>query len=366
MKKKALITGITGQTGSYLAEYLLELGYEVHGIIRRSSLIKTDRIDPIFKSLNLHYGDMTDGMNLMLIIDKVKPHEIYNLAAQSHVMVSFETPEYTANADGLGALRILEIIRQKHKKTKFFQASTSEMFGCTPPPQNERSVFQPQSPYAASKLYSYWLTKNYRDAYNLFAVNGIMFNHEGPRRGETFVTRKVTRYVAKYQLGLVSDPLTIGNLHAIRDWTDARDIVRGIYLSMQNKNPDDFVFGSGKGRTILELIELSFKKINVDLSWDNKLLQAKNKDNGKIIVKVDEKFKRPLEVNALIADYNKAKKQLGWKRDFSFNQMITEMIDNDIKELSQNNLRNILSSKINRSSDQKISFNYQKKLRKIS
>jgi GDPmannose 4,6-dehydratase len=331
----ALITGISGQTGSYLAEHLLDKGYEVHGIIRRSSLIKTDRIDHIFDNVTLHYGDMTDGMNLMSIIQKINPTEIYNLAAQSHVQVSFETPEYTANADGLGTLRLLEIIKNTNIKIKFFQASTSEMFGSSNPPQNENTTFQPQSPYAVAKLYSYWLTKNYRDAYGIFAVNGIMFNHEGPRRGETFITRKVTRHVANLFLDKNIEPLKVGNIYAIRDWTDARDMVKGIHLSMKHKIPDDFVFGSGVGRSILDLLIRAFKEVNIKLEWDNDLNLGIDINSGKVLVEVNDRYKRPLEVNALIADFSKSQSALDWKGLISFDTMISEMIKNDINEITK-------------------------------
>ena len=333
--KKALITGISGQTGSYLAELLLEKGYEVHGIVRRSSLIKTDRIDHIFEKINLHYGDLTDGMNLLSVIQKVQPDEIYNMAAQSHVQVSFETPEYTANADALGSLRILDIIYNINPKIKFYQASTSELYGSTPPPQNEETKFQPQSPYAAAKLYAYWLTRNYREGYGIFAVNGILFNHEGPRRGETFVTRKVTRYVAQHKLGLVNSPLQIGNVHAIRDWTDARDMVQGIYLMMQQDTPDDYVLGSGKGRTVLDLLTESFKCIDIELEWNDDLEQGTDKTTGKVIVEVNPKYKRPLEVNSLIADTTKATSKLNWTPKISFEKMIEEMVENDILSFSK-------------------------------
>ena len=335
--KVALITGISGQTGSYLAEYLLKLNYQVHGIVRRSSLIKTDRIDQIYNKIKLYYGDMTDGMNLMSLIQNIQPDEIYNLAAQSHVKVSFETPEYTANADALGTLRLLEIIRNSGKKIKFYQASTSEMFGSSPPPQNEKTMLQPQSPYGVAKLYSYWLTKNYRDAYNIFAINGILFNHEGPRRGETFITRKVTRYVAERSIGIKAKPLQIGNVHAIRDWTDARDMVRGIYLMMQKRDPDDFVLGSGEGRTVLDLIKVAFKKINIELDWNENEGIGINKDTNEIMVEVNEKYKRPLEVNSLIADPRKANNELNWKPTIGFDTMISEMIENDISLMSNAN-----------------------------
>ena len=333
--KTAIIKGISGQTGSYLAEYLLEKGYTVHGIIRRSSLIKTDRIDHIFNKITLHYGDLTDGMNLMSVIKKVQPDEIYNMAAQSHVQVSFETPEYTANADALGTMRILEIIKNVNPKIKFYQASTSELYGSTPPPQDEESKLQPQSPYAAAKLYAYWLTRNYRDAYDMFAVNGILFNHEGPRRGETFVTRKITRWVAQYSLGKTNKPLQIGNVHAVRDWTDARDMVRGIYLMMQHDVPNDYVLGTGVGRTVLNLLTESFRCIGVELVWDGEKEQGINSATGEVVVEVNAKYKRPLEVNSLIADPKKANTELGWVPEISFEQMIEEMVDNDILSFSK-------------------------------
>ena len=330
MKKIALITGISGQTGSYLAEFLLDKGYEVHGMIRRSSLIKTDRINHIFDKITLHYGDLTDGMNLMSIVHKVNPDEIYNMAAQSHVAVSFETPEYTANADAVGTLRLLEIIHKHNPKIKFYQASTSELYGSTPSPQDEETKFAPQSPYAAAKLYAYWLTRNYREGYGLFAVNGILFNHESPRRGETFVTRKVTRWAAQKKLDSGTPPLQIGNVHAVRDWTDARDMVKGIYLMMQQDQPSDYVLGSGKGRTVLDLIKTACAKIGITLEWNEELEQGIDANTGEVVVVVNPKYKRPLEVNSLVADTTKVKTQLGWTTEIAFDDMIEEMIQNDI------------------------------------
>lgn len=332
---RALVTGISGQTGSYLAELLLQEGYEVHGVIRRSSLIKTDRIDHIFDRITLHYGDLTDGMNLMHLVQKIQPDEIYNMAAQSHVQVSFETPEYTANADALGTLRFLEIIRTVNPKIKFYQASTSELYGSTHPPQDEESKFQPVSPYGTAKLYAYWLTRNYRDGYGLFSVNGILFNHEGPRRGETFVTRKVTRWVAQYKLGLKDKPLQIGNVHAVRDWTDARDMVRGIYLIMCQDIPKDYVLGTGVGRTILDLLIESFSCIGVKLLWDDEKEQGIDSATSKVVVEVNPKYKRPLEVNSIIANPSKANTELGWTPQISFKQMIKEMVENDILSFSK-------------------------------
>ncbi len=333
--KVALITGISGQTGSYLAELLLKKGYKVHGIIRRSSLIKTDRINHIFDKINLYYGDLTDGMNLLSLIKKINPDEIYNLAAQSHVKVSFETPEYTANADALGTLRLLEIILNINPKIKFYQASTSELYGSTPPPQDEESFFKPQSPYAAAKLYAYWLTRNYREGYGLFAVNGILFNHEGPRRGETFITRKVSRYVAQYYHGKVNTPLQIGNVNVIRDWTDARDMVEGIFLMMSHRNPDDYVLGSQKGHTVLQLLEEAFSHIGISFVWDYKKQKGFDNDTKKILCEVNKSYIRPLEVNALISNTQKARKVLKWEPKITFKQMIKEMVENDILSFSK-------------------------------
>ena len=324
MKKKALITGITGQTGSYLAELLLEKGYEVHGLIRRSSLIKTDRIDHIFDKITLHYGDMTDGMNLMNIMLMVKPDEVYNLAAQSHVAVSFEMPEYTANADALGTLRLLEIIATHMPSTKFYQASTSELYGESPAPQNEQTPSQPRSPYAAAKLYAFWLTKTYREAYNIQACNGILFNHESPRRGETFVTRKITQWIAKYKLGLTNEPLVLGNLYARRDWSHAKDMAYGIWLMMQQKGQwQDYVLGSGISYTIEEFLIKAFEIAGIYGDYQK-------------LIKIDSKYKRPLEVNYLKADFTKAREELGWQPTYTLDDLIKEMIDHDVKILSTN------------------------------
>ena len=332
MKKPiALITGISGQTGSYLAEYLLELGYEVHGIIRRSSLIKTDRIDHIFDRIHLHYGDLTDGMNLMRLVSEIRPAEIYNLGAQSHVAVSFETPEYTANCDGLGTLRMLEVIRAIDPNIKFYQASTSELYGYSKSPQSETTMFQPCSPYAAAKLYAYWITENYRSGYGLYAVNGILFNHESPRRGETFVTRKVTRWCADYQnkRGQVT-PLQIGNVHAIRDWTDARDMVKGIHKMMHLDEPTDFVLGSGVGRTVLELLEIATECVGINLEWNDETGKGIDVNTGQLVIETNPKYYRPLEVNELIANPQKANAMLDWKPEISFDEMIQEMVMVDV------------------------------------
>ena len=339
--KKAFITGINGQTGSYMAEYLLEKGYEVHGLLRRSSIIKTNRIDHIFHKIHTYYGDLTDSLNLYNILIKVRPNEVYNFAAQSHVKVSFETPEYTSNADGLGTLRLLEIIKNIDDKIKFYQASTSELFGNTPAPQNEDSRFEPRSPYAVSKLYSYWITRNYREAYKLFAVNGILFNHEGPRRGETFISRKVTLWCSKWKLNKNILPLQIGNVNSIRDWTDARDMVKAIYLMMQHKIPDDFVVGSDKGRSVKYLIETAFNYVGIKMKWNEDFTSAIDTITNKEVVKVSEKYFRPLEVNELISDSSKIYKTLGWKPEISFEKMIAEMIDSDFNSLKLNENKKI-------------------------
>lgn len=332
--KKAFITGISGQTGSYLAEFLLEKGYEVHGLLRRSSLIKTDRIDHIFSKIFTYHGDLTDSLNLYNIVNQIKPDEIYNLAAQSHVKVSFETPEYTSNADGLGTLRLLEIIKNLNNKIKFYQASTSELFGNTKSPQNENSKFEPRSPYAVAKLYSYWLTRNYREAYKIFAVNGILFNHEGPRRGETFISRKVSLWCANWKINNQIDPLEVGNMDSIRDWTDARDMVRAIYMMMQHEVPDDFVVGSSIGRSVRYLIETSLKYIGINLKWSSDFNEGFDLNTNRVVVKVVNKYFRPLEVNELIADTSKVKKILKWEPSIKFEDMIAEMIENDFNSLS--------------------------------
>ena len=331
--KKAFITGISGQTGSYMAEFLLDKGYEVHGLLRRSSIIKTDRINHIFEKINTYHGDLTDSLNLYNLINNIKPDEIYNFAAQSHVKVSFETPEYTSNADGLGTLRLLEIIKNLDNKIKFYQASTSELFGNTPSPQNEDSKLEPRSPYAVAKLYSYWLTRNYREAYDLFAVNGILFNHEGPRRGETFISRKVSLWCANWKKNKNIQPLEVGNLNSVRDWTDARDMVKAIYLMMQHDVPEDFVVGSSIGRSVKDLIETAFKYIGIDIKWSDDLKEGIDLNTKKIVVKVADKYFRPLEVNELIADTSKVKRVLNWKASIKFEDMIAEMIDSDFNTL---------------------------------
>jgi len=329
--KKAFITGITGQDGSYLAELLLSEGYEVHGLVRRSSLIKTDRIDHLFDKIHLHYGDMTDGMNLMNLMVSIKPDEVYNLAAQSHVAVSFETPEYTANADALGTLRLLEIIKAHLPNTKFYQASTSELYGDAPAPQRERTPFQPRSPYAAAKLYAYWLTRNYREAYNLYAVNGILFNHESPRRGETFVTRKVIQHAVRTP----EKVLEIGNVWAVRDWSHARDMVKGMYAMMHQEKPKDYVLGSGHGHSVKNFIDITYKKLGINLDWHGafgKPIEAYH--NDKLLVASVAKYYRPLEVDCLIADPHLAENELGWKATTSIYDMIDEMISEEQNALS--------------------------------
>ena len=344
MKKKiAFITGLTGQDGSYLAELLLNKNYIVHGIKRRSSSLNTERIDHIYndpilnKNFYIHYGDLTDSLNLLGLIQKIKPDEIYNLGAQSHVAVSFETPEYTANTDALGALRLLECIRILGlKKCKFYQASTSELFGNTKiTPQNEKSLFKPQSPYAAAKLYAYWITKNYRDAYKMHASNGILFNHESPRRGETFVTRKITLAVAKIKTGM-QDCLYLGNLEAKRDWGHAKEYVESMWKILNRKVPSDYVIATGKSNTVRQFVEEAFRNIDIKITWKGKGVKEQGIDlaSGKILVKIDPKYFRPLEVNNLLGDFSKAKKIIKWYPKISFKTLVKEMVISDIKKLN--------------------------------
>tara|TARA_B100001059_G_scaffold155823_1_gene155388 strand:+ start:1806 stop:2882 length:1077 start_codon:yes stop_codon:yes gene_type:complete len=343
MKNKiALITGITGQDGAYLAEFLLNKGYEVHGIKRRSSSFNTSRLDNLYQDphsedvkFHLHYGDMTDATNLIGLMQKINPDEVYNLAAQSHVQVSFETPEYTANADGIGALRLLEAIRLLNmtKTVKFYQASTSELYGnSTVIPQDENTSFSPRSPYAAAKLYAYWITVNYRLAYNIFACNGILFNHESPLRGETFVTRKITRAVAAIKLGL-QEKLYIGNLDAKRDWGHAKDYVEGMWLMLQQDNPDDYVLATGEAHTVRDFIENAFTEINETIIWhgkgENEIGVSKN--TNKTLIEVDKRYFRPTEVNYLLGDASKAKKILGWEAKVKFSDLVREMVKEDLK-----------------------------------
>jgi len=340
--KKALITGITGQDGSYLAEHLLDKGYEVHGTKRRSSSFNTDRIDHIFQDpheeelrMVLHYGDMTDSTNLIRLIQKIQPDEIYSLAAQSHVQVSFEKPEYTADTDGLGALRILEAIRilGLEDRVKFYQASSSEMFGDSPPPQNEETHFRPRSPYGIAKLYAYWITRNYRDAYGIFACNGILFNHESPRRGETFVTRKITRAAARIKLGL-QDKVHLGNLDAKRDWGHARDFVEAMHLILQHHEPGDYVIATGEQRSVREFCEATFRGVGIDLEWKGKGVDEKgiDKKTGKVVVEVDPRYFRPAEVDSLQGDATKAKEKLGWEPRTKFEELVKEMVAHDLEE----------------------------------
>jgi len=346
MKQKvALITGITGQDGAYLAELLLEKGYVVHGVKRRSSSFNTQRIDHLYKDphehnvdLHLHYGDMTDATNLIRLIQKTQPDEVYNLAAQSHVQVSFETPEYTANADALGTLRILEGIKLLGlgEKTKFYQASTSELYGrVVETPQSETTPFVPCSPYAAAKLYAYWITVNYREAYNMFACNGILFNHESPIRGETFVTRKITRAVASIALGQQKE-LHIGNLDAKRDWGHARDYVRGMWQILQQEKPDDYVLATGVSKTVREFVELAFREIGIVLEWSGQGVDEAGACNqtGKTLVRVDARYFRPTEVDKLEGDASKAFRDFGWKPTISLNDMVVEMVQHDLSQLS--------------------------------
>jgi len=333
--KKALITGITGQDGSYLAELLLEKDYEVHGIIRRSSSFNTGRIDHIFnhQNLHLHYGDITDTSNLQNLLKKNTPDEIYNLAAQSHVKVSFEIPDYTGQVDALGTLRILEAMRELGVESKFYQASTSELYGKVQEiPQNEKTPFYPRSPYGVAKLYGYWIIKNYREAYNLFACNGILFNHESPRRGGNFVTKKITKAVADIKNGRLPF-LSIGNLNAERDWGYAPEYVEGMWMILQQSNPDDFVFATGRKTSVKKFIELAFKYTDVDVVWEGEGINeiGKNKLNGKTLVKVDPKYFRPAEVDLLIGDASKAKKQLGWEAKTSVEQLIEIMMKSELK-----------------------------------
>ncbi len=356
MKKRALITGVTGQDGSYLTEFLLEKGYEVHGIKRRSSSFNTERIDHIYKDIHsgdreliLHYGDLTDSTNIIRVIQEVKPDEIYNLGAQSHVQVSFETPEYTANSDAMGTLRILEAIRilGLEKKTKFYQASTSEMFGASKPPQNEETPFYPRSPYGVAKLYSHWITINYRESYGLFAVSGILFNHESPRRGETFVTRKITMAVAKIAEG-EQDCLYLGNLDAKRDWGHAKDYVEAMWLMLQQEKPQDFVVSTGESVSVREFVVKAFREIGVTLEFQGEGLLEKaiitsvnNSDCkcsvGQVVVKIDPKYFRPAEVEYLLGDSKKARGFLGWEPKYNLDAIVKEMVSADILKLRNTN-----------------------------
>ena len=342
-KKVALITGVTGQDGSLLTEFLLKKRYRIIGVKRRSSSFNTQRIDHIYNDIKQvknfipYYGDLTDSTNLLRIIQATQPDEIYNLGAQSHVHTSFETPEYTANSDGLGTLRLLEAIRilKLQKKTKFYQASSSEIFGNTVIPQNEKAPFRPRSPYAISKLYSYWTTVNYREAYNIFASNGILFNHEGPRRGETFVTRKITRGVAEIFLKR-RKVLYLGNLNAKRDWGYAEDYVKSMWLMLQAKKPNDYVIATGKSRSVKEFVEKAFKHVKIKIKWKGKGIKevGYNTSNNQILVKVDPKYFRPTDINELRGDYSKARRELGWKPKTTFDEMVRIMVESDLEKMS--------------------------------
>ena len=345
--KKAIITGITGQDGSYLAEFLLEKGYEVHGIKRRSSSFNTERIDHLYEDPHtdnqkffLHYGDLTDSTNIVNLINKINPDEIYNLAAQSHVAVSFETPEYTANCNALGTLRILEAVRLLglKNKTKIYQASTSELYGkALEIPQNENTPFYPRSPYAASKLYAYWITINYREAYGLYACNGILFNHESPKRGETFVTRKITRGLANIEYG-IEDCLYMGNLDSLRDWGHAKDYVEMQWRMLQQKSPEDFVIATGRQESVRKFIELSA----LELGWGGIIWEGEGieeigirKDNGNTVIKIDPQYFRPTEVNSLLGDASKANEKLGWRSETSLEELVSDMISCDLQNASK-------------------------------
>ena len=348
MTKKALITGVTGQDGAYLAEFLLDKGYEVHGIKRRTSLFNTDRIDHLYQDPHeqgrrfiLHHGDLTDSSSLIRIIQQVQPDEIYNLAAQSHVAVSFEEPEYTANSDALGALRILEAIRilGLEKKTRFYQASTSELYGLVQEiPQKETTPFYPRSPYAVAKLYAYWITVNYREAYGMYACNGILFNHESPIRGETFVTRKITRALARIKLGL-QDCLFLGNMDAKRDWGHARDYVEMQWLMLQQNQPEDFVIATGVQYSVRDFVNAAAKELGMQIRWEGQGVDEKGFDaNGKCIVAVDPRYFRPTEVETLLGDPSKAKTKLGWTPKITFDELVAEMVREDLKAAERDEL----------------------------
>ena len=349
MIKKALITGITGQDGAYLAEFLLKKGYEVHGIKRRASLFNTDRIDHLYqdphvenRNFILHYGDLTDATNLIRIIKQVQPDEVYNLAAQSHVAVSFESPEYTADTDALGTLRLLEGIRLLglEKKTRFYQASTSELYGkVQETPQTEKTPFYPRSPYGVAKLYAYWITVNYREAYNLYACNGILFNHESPLRGETFVTRKITRALARISLGL-QDCLYLGNLDAKRDWGHAKDYVRMQWLMLQQDKPEDYVIATGKQYSVRDFVNTAAKELNMEIDWQGSGIHEKgvDKKTGAAIVAVDPTYFRPTEVDTLLGDPTKAKRKLGWEPEITFENLVKEMIRADLANAKKDHL----------------------------
>lgn len=348
--KTAFITGATGQDGAYLSEFLLSKGYVVHGVKRRSSSINTDRVDHLYQDPHepgvrffLHYGDMTDATNLIRLIQETQPDEIYNLAAQSHVQVSFETPEYTANSDAIGTLRLLEAIRilGLEKRVRFYQASTSELFGNAPAPQSEATPFEPRSPYAVAKLYAYWITVNYREAYGVHASNGILFNHEGPLRGETFVTRKITRAVAAIELGR-QDKLYLGNLDAKRDWGHARDYVDAMWRIVQQPNPDDYVVATGETHSVREFVELAFAGVGRTIEWRGTGLDEQGIDakSGETLIEIDARYFRPTEVDLLLGDPGKAREKLGWQHQTSFADLVREMVTQDLELLrSEGNMR---------------------------
>ncbi|RMH50770.1 MAG: GDP-mannose 4,6-dehydratase [Zetaproteobacteria bacterium] len=347
-RKRALITGVTGQDGSYLAELLLEKGYEVHGIKRRASLFNTDRIDHLYQDPHeeerrfiLHHGDLTDSSSLLRIIQRVQPDELYNLGAQSHVAVSFEEPEYSADSDALGALRLLEAIRilGLERKTRFYQASTSELYGKVQQiPQSETTPFYPRSPYAVAKLYAYWITVNYREAYGIYACNGILFNHESPVRGETFVTRKITRALARIKLGL-QQRLYLGNLNALRDWGHARDYVEMQWLMLQQEEPEDFVIATGEQHSVREFVELAAAEVGINIHWRGEGVEEKGYDDqGRCIVAVDPRYFRPTEVDTLLGDPTKAKEKLGWRPKTGFRDLVAEMMREDLKEAERDAL----------------------------
>lgn len=343
MSKVALITGVTGQDGAYLAQFLLTKDYMVHGIKRRSSLFNTDRIDHLYQDPHcsdqkffLHYGDLTDSTNLIRIIQDVQPDEIYNLGAMSHVQVSFDTPEYTANCDAIGTLRVLEALRilGLEKRTRIYQASTSELFGkVCEVPQKESTPFYPRSPYGVAKLYAFWITRNYREAYGLFACNGILFNHESPLRGETFVTRKITRAASKIKYGL-QEKLFLGNLNSLRDWGHAKDFVRAMYLILQQESPDDYVIATGEQHSVREFTTLAFAEAGIELEWVGENCEEKGicKESGKIIVEIDPRYFRPTEVDTLLGDPSKAKHILGWEPEYSFRELLKDMMSADLSE----------------------------------
>lgn len=360
--KRALITGITGQDGAYLAEFLIDKGYEVHGIKRRASRFNTDRIDHLNEDphkqnrrMILHYGDMGDASNLIRILQEIQPDEVYNLAAQSHVQVSFETPEYTADINAMGAMRILEGIRLlgMGKKTRFYQASTSELFGkAQEVPQSETTPFYPRSPYACAKLYAYWITVNYREAYGIYACNGILFNHESPIRGETFVTRKITRALSRIHVGL-QDCLYIGNLNVLRDWGHAKDYVRMQWLMLQQETPDDYVIATGEQHSVREFIELAARELDITIIWEGSGTHERGIDaaNGKTIVSVDPHYFRPTEVDSLLGDPSKAKSILGWEPRISFEAMVKEMVQADLEEAKRDELIQRAGFRVNNRSE---------------